>query len=65
MFAAMLLWLTALERAPASLLSPTRGALTLFIFLLSVVVLREKPSRRSGFGVALVAAGIAIVSFLG
>ena len=65
MFAGMLLWFAALERAPASLLSPTRGSLTLFVFLLSVVVLRERPSRRAGLGVALVAAGIGIVSFLG
>lgn len=64
MFAGMLLWFIALERAPASVLSPTRGALTLFVFILSVLVLREKPSRRSGLGVALVAAGVAIVSFL-
>ncbi len=65
MFAGMLLWLAALERAPASTLSPTRGSLSLFVFLLSVVVLRERPSRRSGLGVVLVATGVAIVSFLG
>ena len=35
-----------------------------FVFILSVLVLREKPSRRSGLGAALVAAGIAIVLFL-
>jgi len=64
MFAGMLLWFIALERAPASVLSPTRGALTLFVFMLSVLVLHERPSRRSELGVALVAAGIAIVLFL-
>jgi drug/metabolite transporter (DMT)-like permease len=62
MFAGMFLWFIALERTPVRVLSPTRGALTLFVFILSVLVLREKPSRRSGLGVALVAAGIAIVS---
>ena len=64
MFAGMLLWLLALEMAPASVLSPTRGALTLFIFLLSVLVLKERPSRRAGWGVLLVGAGVAIVSFV-
>ena len=64
MFAGMLLWLVALEMAPASVLSPTRGALTLFVFLLSVLLLRERPSRRSAWGVLLVGAGVAIVSFV-
>ena len=62
MFAGMLLWLLALEHAPASVLAPTRGALTLFVFILSVLALREKPSRRSGVGVALVTAGVVIAS---
>lgn len=64
MFAGMLLWLLALEMAPASVLSPTRGALTLFVFLLSVLVLKERPSRRAAWGVLLVGAGVAIVSFV-
>jgi uncharacterized membrane protein len=64
MFAGMLLWLLALEMAPASVLSPTRGALTLFVFLLSILVLRERPSRRAAWGVLLVGAGVAIVSIV-
>lgn len=65
MFAGMLLWFRALDLAPASLLSPTRGALSLFVFVLSVVFLRERPTRRAGVGVGLVAAGVALVSFYG
>jgi len=64
MFAGMLLWLAALDLAPASVLSPTRGALTLFVFLLSVLILKERPSRRAAWGVLLVGAGVAIVSFV-
>ncbi len=61
MFAGMLLWLLALELAPASVLAPVRGALTLFVFLLSVLALRERPSLRAAWGVLLIGAGLAFV----
>lgn len=65
MVGGMLLWLMALDLSPASMLAPTRGALTAFVFVLSVVFLRERPTRRSGIGVGLVGAGIAVVAVFG
>jgi len=64
MFGGQMLWYLALQRAPASVLSPIRGALTLFVFLFSILLLRERPSRRSAIGVALVGAGVLLVSWL-
>ena len=59
------LWLSGVKLAPASLLSPVRGSMTLFTFLFSVILLREHPSRRSALGVLLVLCGILLVSILG
>ncbi len=64
-FLGWILWLTGLEMAPASLLAPIRGSMTLFAFLLSIVLLRERPTRRSAVGVILTFGGVFLVSLLG
>ena len=59
------LWLSGLALAPASLLAPVHGSMALFAFLFSVLLLRERPSRRASIGVALTFAGVFIASVLG
>lgn len=61
-FAGWILWLNALDLAPASLVSPIGGTSVLFTVLLSVVFLRERPTQRAIFGGILVFAGVLIVS---
>lgn len=63
-FLGWLLWLSALERAPASLISPVRGSTLLFAFAYSVLFLREQPRRTAFLGTGLVFAGILAVSLL-
>jgi drug/metabolite transporter (DMT)-like permease len=58
-----LLWLFSLERAPASVVAPVRGATLGFCLLYSVVFLRERPSPRSFLGIALAAGAVLLVSF--
>jgi drug/metabolite transporter (DMT)-like permease len=58
-----LLWLFSLERAPASVVAPVRGATLLFCLLYSVVFLRERPSPRSLVGVALAVGALLLVFF--
>jgi O-acetylserine/cysteine efflux transporter len=65
LFAGWVLWLVALERADASLLSPLSGLTLLFAVLLGVLVLREKLTRRILIGGLLTVAGVALVSALG
>jgi len=62
LFLGWILWLAALERAPASLLSPVRGSVALFGFLFSILLLKERPSVRSAIGVLLVVGGVVLVS---
>ncbi len=62
LFLGWLLWLMALDRAPASLLSPVRGLVVLFGFLASIILLKERPSLRSAIGVLLILAGVTLVS---
>jgi len=64
-FAGWVLWLLALERAPASLLSPVRGSTLLFAFACSVLFLKERPRRTAFAGAGLVFAGILAVSLFG
>lgn len=59
------LWLTGLNLAPASFLSPIRGSMTLFAFLLSMVILRERPTARSAVGMLLTFGGVFLVSIFG
>lgn len=61
-FLGWLLWLNALNLAPASLISPIRGSTLLFALIYSVVFLRERPPRRSVLGMALVLLGVLLVS---
>jgi len=61
-FLGWILWLSALALAPASVIAPTRGAITLFAFLFSIVLLRERPTARSAAGGLLIVAGILAVS---
>jgi drug/metabolite transporter (DMT)-like permease len=61
-FLGWILWLTALERAPASLVSPLNGSTTLFAFLLGALSFRERPTWRAVVGGALVIVGVILVS---
>lgn len=63
-FVGWVFWLLALERAQASLVSPVRGSTLLFAFVYSVLFLRERPRAVAFLGVALVFAGILVVSLL-
>jgi len=60
-----ILWLSGVSMVPASLLSPVRGSMTLFTFLFSVILLHERPSRRSAFGALFVLCGVLLVSIFG
>ena len=62
-FLGWILWLSGLRLAEASLLTPVRGgAMTIFAFLTSMVLLRERPSPRAFLGAALATGGIVLVS---
>ncbi len=62
LFLGWILWLAALERAPASLISPVRGSVALFGFVFSLILLRERPSVHSVIGVLLVVGGVMLIS---
>jgi len=64
LFASWVLWLTALQRVDASTLSPMWGLSLLFTVLLSVLLLRERLTKRILIGGALVLAGVTLVSLL-
>lgn len=59
------LWLSSLQRVNASLLAPVRGSVTLFAFLFSVLLLRERPTVRALGGFAFVFGGVLLISLLG
>ena len=61
-FLGWLLWLHTLNMAPASVISPVRGSTLLFAFIYSVLFLKERPTTRAFIGIALVAAGVLLVS---
>lgn len=61
-FLGWLLWLHALNLAPASVVSPVRGSTLLFAFIYSVLFLKERPTARAFIGIALVATGVLLVS---
>jgi drug/metabolite transporter (DMT)-like permease len=63
-FLGWILWLVALTQAPASILSPVRGATMAFAFAYSVVFLRERPTRRAILGLAFAVAGVFLVVFV-
>jgi drug/metabolite transporter (DMT)-like permease len=58
-----LLWLLSLERAPASVVAPVRGATLGFCLIYSMAFLRERPSPRAFVGIALAAGAVLVVSF--
>ena len=64
-FLGWLLWLAALSRAPASVISPIRGSTLVFALLYSMLFLRERPSQGALVGVALVLCGVVLVSTAG
>ncbi len=64
-FLGWLLWLHALNLAPASLISPLRGSTLLFAFLYSLLLLRERPSRSALAGIGLIFLGVLVVSLAG
>lgn len=61
-FLGWILWLSSLNTAPASLISPIRGSTLVFALIYSVLFLRERPAKRALFGVLLVLAGVVLVS---
>lgn len=64
-FLGWIFWLYGLKFAPASMLAPIRGSLILFAFLFSILLLGEKPTKRSIIGVFLVFGGVFLVIILG
>jgi len=58
-------WLQGLRLEDASVLAPIRGSTLLFTFVLSVIFLRERPSRWAILGVVLVFGGVLLVSIGG
>jgi len=64
-FLGWILWLSGLRLAPASLLAPVHGSMTLFAFLFSIFLLHERPSSRSAIGVVLIFGGVFLVSIFG
>jgi len=65
-FLGWILWLSSLKLALASQLAPIRGgAMTLFAFILSIILIRERPSRYSYIGMILILIGVFFVSILG
>ncbi|HHE47699.1 MAG TPA: DMT family transporter [Candidatus Acetothermia bacterium] len=62
-FLGWILWLSGLKLAEASLLTPIRGgAMTIFAFATSIVVLRERPTPRAFLGAALACSGVVLAS---
>ena len=61
-FLGWIFWLSSLNLAPASLISPIRGSTLVFALIYSVLFLRERPTRRALVGVLLVLAGVVLVS---
>lgn len=61
-FLGWILWLSSLNSAPASLISPIRGSTVVFSLVYSVLFLRERLTKRALLGVLLVLAGVVLVS---
>ena len=65
-FLGWILWLSGLQLAEASVLTPIKGgAMTLFAFFISVAFLHERPTGRAALGASLSTVGVIIVSFAG
>jgi drug/metabolite transporter (DMT)-like permease len=63
-FLGWVLWLNALKLAPASTISPVRGATMLFAFLYSILFLHERPKLRAFLGVGLIFGGVLLISII-
>lgn len=61
-FLAWLLWLSALNMEQASLLAPVRGLVVPFGFLFSILIVKEKPTKKAFLGLFLILAGLILVS---
>ena len=61
-FLGWILWLSSLNLAPASLISPIRGSTLVFSLIYSVLFLRERLTWRALLGVLLVLTGVVLVS---
>jgi drug/metabolite transporter (DMT)-like permease len=61
-FLGWVFWLSALELAPASVVSPVRGSTLVFSLVYSILFLRERPNRVALLGVILVLGGVVLVS---
>jgi len=61
-FLGWVLWLSSLQIAPASVISPVRGSTILFAFVYSVLFLKERPMPAAFLGGALVLVGVVLVS---
>ena len=64
-FLGWVFWLSALKMERASILSPVRGLVVLFAFSLSILFLKEKPTKRSFLGMAAVFTGVFLVGIWG
>jgi drug/metabolite transporter (DMT)-like permease len=64
LFVGWLLWLAALQRVPASSLSPLIGLVLLFATAMGVVFLKQPLNRRMVIGGALTVAGVTLISLL-
>ena len=62
MFGGLLLWYFALQRTSASIVSSLGGSVTLFVFLISMGIMKESPSRRAVLGGILMIAGVVAAS---
>jgi len=60
-----ILVLYAMRMAPVTIIAPTREVSMLFVVVLGAVVLREPQGRRRLCGVALIAAGVFVLSDIG
>ena len=65
-FLGWILWLSGLNLALACQLAPVRGgAMTLFAFIFSMLLLHERPSAYSIIGMLLTVAGVSLISIMG
>lgn len=61
-YVSLLLWIGGMKYAPASIAAALNQTATLWTFLLAVIVLREPTTKRRLAGLALGAAGVALVT---
>jgi len=52
-----ILWLTALSLEQASVLAPVRGLVVPFGFAFSILIVKERPTKKAFLGLVLILAG--------